>query len=99
MRYPDRDLIVLQQRSTAAGRAWIVFHELTHLLREHPAAGTGPWCGGTEGGTLYDGWQEWEAETGAAILSEWATAVPLPRPASPVDRAVARGFGAARGPG
>jgi hypothetical protein len=98
VRFPDRDLIVLQQRSTAAGRAWIVFHELTHLVRDHTTAAAGAWCGAAAGGTLYDRWQEWEAETGAAILSEWATALPLPRPASPVERAVARGFGATRGP-
>jgi hypothetical protein len=99
VRYPDRDLIVLQQRSTAAGRAWIVFHELTHLLRDHTSVGAASWCGGVGGSAPYDGWQEWEAETGAAVLSEWATAPPRPPPAGPVERAVARGFGATRGPG
>lgn len=102
VRYPDKDLIVFQQRSTGPGRAWIVFHELTHLIRGHQAsAGATPLqCGavgiGGQSGTLYDSWQEWEAETGAAILSECAGRPwcgPVVDAGADDERSVARGFG------
>lgn len=108
IRFPEKDLILYQRRSTGPGQMWIIFHELTHLIRGHVSpdqAGESLLCGASvddrraareQGGSLYDAWQEWEAETGAAILSQWANAPA--RSASlfssaAEERSVARGLG------
>lgn len=100
---PDRDLLVVQARMTPQHQQSTLFHEIVHLVRSHAAgSGTGrSLCGGrlpgvgatAPGGTLYDHWQEWEAETGAAILTGWsgpATAVDGAGPVSPAEEAIAR---------
>ncbi len=76
-----------------------------HLVRSHAVSpGSGrALCGGrlpgvgatATGGTFYDHWQEWEAETGAAILTEWSSpAAPVDGPVSPAELAIARALGA-----
>lgn len=106
---PTRDLVVYQRHATARHQESIIFHEVVHLVRGHvTGAGGGLLCGGLlpdvgpgdSTGTLYDRWQEWEAETGAAILAEWAAdrsvagAVPTATSgASAAERAIARAFG------
>lgn len=78
-----RDLITYQAATTEAQQAHIIYHELVHLVRAHltgagaltcgillPEADTAPAQATRR--NLYQDWQEWEAETGATILSEWS---------------------------
>ena len=102
---PDRDLLVVPARMTPQHQQTIIFHEIVHLVRSHAVApGTGrALCGGrlpgggatAPGGTLYDHWQEWEAETGAAILAQWSSRTgAADGPVSPAELAIARALGA-----
>lgn len=102
---PDRDLLVVQARMSPQHRQTVVYHEIVHLVRSHAGApGTGrALCGGrlpgvgatATGGTFYDHWQEWEAETGAAILAGWSSpADAADEPVTPAERAIARALGA-----
>jgi hypothetical protein len=80
----DRDLITYQAATTLAHQGHIIYHEVIHLLRDHVISHGALTCGGllpeasAESGpplprrSLYEDWQEWEAETGATILSEWS---------------------------
>lgn len=77
---PTRDLIIYPRRIAHPYRDHIIFHEVMHLIRGH-----GSTSGATElfvcgqpaenspdakhRQNPYEHWQEWEAETGAAILS------------------------------
>ena len=79
-----RDLIAYQAATTSAHQGHIIYHELIHLVRGHVTSQGALTCGGPlpEGDEdsrpaparrgLYQDWQEWEAETGATILSEWS---------------------------
>lgn len=102
---PAKDLIVYPQQLAPAHQATIIFHEIVHLVRGHAASLPGDRllvCGaqpeaGPEPATVYDRWQEWEAETGATILSRWAEplrpAAPARPDASPAERTIARVLG------
>ena len=82
--YPHKDQILYQTETTVPHQHHIIFHELIYLLRGHlTTQGASPTtvCGalqsagnGVRGTSLYARWQEWEAETGATILSESAFA-------------------------
>lgn len=106
-----KDLIVYQRQTTRPHQWHIIFHEVLHLLRGHvstSAGGQALLCGklfadttpASRRPTLYDRWQEWEAETGAMILSEW---VGLPTGSASLhagtraERAIARAFGGRSG--
>lgn len=108
---PRKDLIIYQCQTTRPHQWHIIFHEVLHLLRGHVSTGgdakpllCGELFADTSAAgrqqTLYDRWQEWEAETGATILSEWVSA-----PADPAslhagtraERAIARAFGGGGG--
>lgn len=79
-----RDLITYQATTTSAHQGHIIYHEVIHLVRGHVTSQGTLTCGGllSEGDddsgsalarqSLYQDWQEWEAETGATILSEWS---------------------------
>jgi hypothetical protein len=104
---PRTDLIIYQRQTTRRHQWYIIFHEVLHLLRGHMSTGgdgqsllcselfanTNVAC---RRQTLYDRWQEWEAETGATILSEWVT-VPAGAASLHADttaeRAIIRAFG------
>ena len=79
----DRDLITYQAATTHDHQGHIVYHEVIHLTRDHLGARDSLTCGlllpetdseigGSTRRPLYADWQEWEAETGATILSEWS---------------------------
>jgi hypothetical protein len=76
-----RDLIVYQQAAPPAQQAHVIYHEVLHLIRDHLDGQESLSCGGAEDDSagLYAAWQEWEAETGATILSEFARQPPHPR--------------------
>lgn len=97
---PTRDLIIYQATTSHAGQLHLIFHELLHLLLGHLA---GPdddplLCGSFlvdgntsgDGHTLYDPLHEWEAETGATILSGWASSFPARDVLDHTDDPVAR---------
>lgn len=81
---PTKDLIVYQADLNGPHRAHTIFHEVMHLRLGHVSrsdAGvrTTLYCGqllpepgAASPRTVYDREQEWEAETGATILSGWA---------------------------
>ncbi|MGH3897599.1 MAG: hypothetical protein ACRDTA_04975 [Pseudonocardiaceae bacterium] len=108
---PRKDLIIYQCRTTRSHQWHIIFHEVLHLLRDHVLTGgdgkpllCGELFADTSAAgrqqTLYDRWQEWEAETGATILSEWV-GVPADSPSlrhgTRAERAIARALGGRRG--
>ena len=80
--YKTKELIVYQADTTPAHQRHIVFHEILHLLRGHldddrESAICGALLGTSNGeseDSLYGDRQEWEAETGATILSGWSSA-------------------------
>lgn len=81
---PRQDLIIYQRTAPRAQQAQVIYHEVIHLVRDHLDGSESLTCGalredaeGTSYG-LYSDWQEWEAETGATVLSELAG-----RPAHP----------------
>lgn len=113
---PRKDLIIYQRQTTRPHQWHIIFHEVLHLLRGHLStggdgrpllcgelfAGTGTAGQHTAGQppTLYDRWQEWEAETGAIILSEWVGVSADPaslHAGTRAERAIARAFGGGGG--
>lgn len=76
-----RDLIVYQRDAPPGQQDHVIYHEVLHLIRDHLDGQESLSCGGSEdaGGGLYTAWQEWEAETGASILSTLARQPPHPR--------------------
>ncbi|HJT02703.1 MAG TPA: hypothetical protein VJ757_03610 [Pseudonocardiaceae bacterium] len=77
---PTRDLIIYPRRVAHPYRAHIIFHELIHLIRGHRSTRGAKnlfVCGrplenvpgAKDRQEPDDHWQEWEAETGATILS------------------------------
>jgi len=100
-----RDVIAYQEDAPQPQQAQVIYHEVMHLVRGHlDGAEDSLTCGaleGTgEGGAdegLYARWQEWEAETGATILSEMGRRRTDPRliskDASPSERGIAATFG------
>lgn len=97
---PDKDLIIYQAETTPFHQAHIVFHEAVHLVRGHLTGEAPSMCGAlipdgdaaAAGGRhpLYDAWQEWEAETGATILSGWTERAVDPGSAATPDEATRR---------
>lgn len=97
------DLIAYQHDAPAAQQMHVIYHEVIHLMRGH-LDGTGALiCGAlagdgldTEAG-LYSDVQEWEAETGATILSELSRRPGhprwLPRNSPTAERGLAAAFG------
>lgn len=79
-----RDLITYQSATTLPHQGHIIYHEVMHLARGHLTGGAALTCGVLQGSgeesesdpssrrSVYEDWQEWEAETGATILSEWS---------------------------
>lgn len=108
---PRKDLIIYQRQTTRPHQWHIIFHEVLHLLRGHVSAdgdGQPLLCGelfadtsaAGRQQTLYDRWQEWEAETGATILSEWVGVSADPaslHAGTRAERAIARAFGGGDG--
>lgn len=101
-----KDLVIHQGSLPARHRETIIFHEFAHLFLQHidtaRVHGRTLVCNidlaalDTFGeATVYDLREEWEAETCAAILSQWARAgVASPEPpASVEERAIQRGLG------
>lgn len=103
-----KDLIIYQAGLEAKHRDTIIFHEFAHLFLEHiqnaRSEGRALVCNldasrldSFGDATVYDLQEEWEAETCAAILSQWADlsdAMPLVRPSgNGLERAVRRGLG------
>lgn len=101
--YPTKDLIAYQADTTPAHQRHIVFHEIVHLLNGH----LGPdresaICGAlletsasAADASLYDNWQEWEAETGGTILSGWSGPASTPEPRSEAARRLGTVLGGA----
>lgn len=100
-----RDLIAYQRRAPRAQQAHVIYHEVMHLVLGHLTDAESLTCGALEesdsGGQdgLYARWQEWEAETGATILSELSRQRAHPewvaRAAPTADRGIAAAFGLA----
>ena len=101
-----KDLVIYQDGLDPKHRDTIVFHEFSHLFLEHiqsaQAEGKTLVCniGALDSfadATVYDLREEWEAETCAAILSEWAelpeSMAPARRYDSMHERAIQRGLG------
>lgn len=69
------DRIIYERAAPHPQQAHVIFHEVIHLVRGHLDADDILTCGvivagGSPESGLYSHWQEWEAETGATILSE-----------------------------
>ncbi|SEP51869.1 hypothetical protein [Amycolatopsis saalfeldensis] len=96
------DYIFFQQETTKAHQDHIILHELGHLLAEHEPGGDaepadflrGPATGLEDDAvhralrrTSYDEAHEWEAETVATIILEWASVLnyTIPRRAADHD--------------
>jgi hypothetical protein len=101
-----KDLIIYQDGLDPKHRDTIVFHEFSHLFLEHiqsaRAEGKALVCniGALDSfgdATVYDLREEWEAETCAAILSEWAdlsnAIAPTRSVGNVLERTVQRGLG------
>ncbi len=73
---PRHDVIVYQRTAPLAQQAHVIYHELIHLVRGHLDGSESLTCGALDTAAdpaqpgLYSDWQEWEAETGATVLSE-----------------------------
>lgn len=102
MRLPQTDVIVYQAAVDEQHQTRIIFHEFIHLLCGHTSDSEDDGvlsCGpqaleDPRADNLYDSWQEWEAETGAAILEEWSDAAPAEMPNTLTEgvRRFLRGF-------
>lgn len=101
-----KDLIIYQTRLVGMHREAVIFHEFSHLFLHHIttalAAGKTLVCNLDLAdadllgdATLYDQIEEWEAETGAAILCEWARigSTQLCGAPSAEEQAICRGLG------
>lgn len=104
-----KDVLVYPTDVSRPWQAWIIFHEVIHIVRGHIDDDAAPLlCGSaaeqaleaTDPGTAayYVRWQEWEAETGATILaglsSRPSRAVRADRDdLTDVERAYARAIG------
>jgi hypothetical protein len=98
------DRILYERTAPRPQRDHVIYHEVMHLVLGHLADGEPLTCGSSlfsDGGDRddgpYSGWQEWEAETGATILSGMARARPrpdrLPMSARPAEQGIAAAFG------
>jgi hypothetical protein len=99
---PTADYVFYQQETTKAHQDHIILHELGHMLADHHAGGDVE-PGDLDGGlppdvdpdavrralrrTSYDEAHEWEAETVATIILEWAAVLnyTIPRRAESRD--------------
>lgn len=91
-----KDLVLHQENLSTPHRDLVVFHELVHLVRRHVdnRAATGVICGLDQAGNLYYRREEWEAETGAAILAAWTGEQPIGAgPTDPRERSIVRALG------
>lgn len=102
------DRILYERSAPLPQRNHVIYHELMHLVLDHLADGEPLTCGSTlftGGGDgedgLYAGWQEWEAETGATILSgmsrERRRPDRLPTSVRPAEQGIAAAFGLVAG--
>jgi hypothetical protein len=100
------DRILYDTAAPLAQRTLVIYHELVHLVRGHLDAGESLTCGVTlfdEADSdlsqrgMYTDWREWEAETGARILSTMSRARAQPNmlPARPrsAEHGIAAAFG------
>ncbi|WP_051342555.1 hypothetical protein [Pseudonocardia spinosispora] len=99
---PDRDMIYYQKSAPREQRIHVIYHEVMHLLLGHLEGAEMLTCGALDEATrpgdgLYSRWKEWEAETGATILSELTRRRADPRlitKASPqAEQGIAAAFG------
>jgi hypothetical protein len=106
------DLIAYQATAPRLHQAHVIYHEVMHIVCGHLDGADALTCGALEADLdelipaddssagLYDRWQEWEAETGATILSELAGQRARPRALGKdvgrSDRAIAAAFGLSR---
>jgi hypothetical protein len=75
-----RDRILFERSAPAAQQATVIYHEVIHLVRDHLSGQASLTCGTPAeddtspgmSGSLYSGWQEWEAEAGGRILAQLA---------------------------
>lgn len=78
-----KDLIIYPEYAAQPHRQHIIFHEAVHLIRRHVSTGgagelltcgqlTDDCARAERRRVPYDHWKEWEAETGATMLSEWS---------------------------
>ena len=76
-----RDRILYERTAPTAQQATVIYHEVIHLVRDHLSGQAALTCGspfdeGDDPGpsrfSLYEGWQEWEAEAGARMLTRMA---------------------------
>lgn len=98
---PRRDVIAFQSSATRAQQIQVIHHEVMHLACGHLDGEQALMCGALEesdsGGGLYANWQEWEAETGATILSELTQTRSRSRATARAHSAADQGLGAAFG--
>ncbi|MGH3628732.1 MAG: hypothetical protein ACRDRL_15025 [Sciscionella sp.] len=102
------DRILYDTAAPQAQRDLVIYHELVHLLRGHLDAGESLACGvrllehaDADGDLpprrMYSDWREWEAETGARILSTMSRARARPNmlPTKPgsAEHGIAAAFG------
>jgi hypothetical protein len=75
----QRDRILYERSAPIAQQATVIYHEVIHLVRDHLSGQTALTCGTPAEeddtspgltGSLYSGWQEWEAEAGGRILAQ-----------------------------
>jgi hypothetical protein len=101
-----RDVIAYQHSAPRPQQAQVIYHEVIHLLREHFDGSEPLICGaldttndasGEQPDGLYTRWQEWEAETGATILSELSGQRPDPRVITNQPQQAERGIASAFG--
>lgn len=93
---PRKDLILHQANLSRPHRDLVVFHELVHLVCGHVdrCAVTQLVCGQDRLGNLYSRPDEWEAETGGAILAAWTGEQPIATsPTDPRERSIVRALG------
>ncbi|MCF7547361.1 hypothetical protein [Pseudonocardia sp. WMMC193] len=77
---PNRDRILYEQSAPTAHQATVIYHEVIHLVRDHLAGQDALTCGSLDteveepgtGASLYEDWQESEAEAGARLLTQLA---------------------------
>lgn len=104
---PGKDVIVYPADVSRPWQGHIIYHEVIHLVRSHAADGQ-LLCGADAdlaaeaqeagSGRYFHRWKEWEAETGATILTEiadrGAALLYSDRPdLSPAEQAYARAVG------
>jgi hypothetical protein len=101
---PDHDIIAVESAAPGLQRAHVIYHEVLHLVLDHLHSRESLTCGSlsAQAGTshsenLYSDQQEWEAETGATVLSEMSAERPRPHLLSRQSRSAERGIAAAFG--